>query len=86
MATRKPLNNSTLTGMFIAGGALLLIGLIVWVANTDFNYDPGAYSPGRDTTSPAGQSFGGFLAGFGGMLLVLGWTAAAICRQIADRD
>lgn len=81
MATKKPLGNPSLIGMFITGGALLLLGLIVWAATGDT--DPSAY---REQASPGGQLFGMFMVGFGGMLVILGWAAAAICRQIADRE
>lgn len=85
MATKKPLNNPVLLPMFLTGAALLLLGLLVWVGNSDFDYDPSAYSPGTDESDPAAQTLGIAIVMLGGILVVLGWTAAAICRQIADQ-
>lgn len=75
MNAKRPLNNSALTGMLVLGGALTLIGFLLWIANAPTS---------TSAASPVGQFFGAGLGMFGIMLLSLGWAAAAICRQIAD--
>lgn len=84
MTAKKPLNNPVLMPMFLTGAALLLVGFLVWVGNSDFDYDPSAFDPGIDESNPAAQTLGIAIAMLGGILVVLGWAAAAICRQIVD--
>lgn len=70
--------------MIMTGCAMLLFGLIVWMVNVDWGYDPTAFDPGYDESNPAGQLFGLSFTILGGTLLFLAWTAAAVCRQIVE--
>jgi hypothetical protein len=79
MNDRQPLDNAPLTAMLCTGGAMLVLGVVIRLANTDFD----SYG-GFDASSPVGQYFGSAIGGAGLLLLALGWTAAVICRQIAD--
>ncbi|MEV3934973.1 hypothetical protein AB0K52_03185 [Glycomyces sp. NPDC049804] len=84
MDKKRPLDNGPLTAMIFCGTAAFVVGAVIWLANTDFDYDPNSYGGGFDDSSPAGQ-FAGTSIGLAGLLLLaLGWAAAAICRQIAD--
>jgi hypothetical protein len=82
MENKRPLDNPLLTGMITTGACALGLGVIIWLATTDF--DSSAMYGGVDVSNPAGQFVGASIAGFGLMLLALGWAAAVICRQIRD--
>jgi hypothetical protein len=82
MNEKQPLDNTPLMSMLFTGGTLLVLGLVIWLANTDFDHD--SYLGGIDDSSPVGQYFGSAISLAGLLLLALGWAAAAVCRQIAD--
>lgn len=84
MNEKQPLDNAPLSAMLFTGAALLALGAVIWLVNTDFDYDPNSLTGGADESSPTGRSFGSAIGLAGLLLLTLGWTAAAICRQIAD--
>jgi uncharacterized membrane protein len=75
MDKKRPLDNAPLTAMLFTGVALLFLGTVIWFSNAD------RYA---DEASVSGQFIGSSIGLAGLLLLVLGWTAAAICRQIAD--
>ncbi|MCD0446071.1 hypothetical protein LO763_20885 [Glycomyces sp. A-F 0318] len=82
MDNRRPLDNPLLNGMFFTGAASLVLGAIIWLTATDF--DSSALYGGASESNPVGQFIGALAAGFGLILLALGWTAAVICRQLLD--
>lgn len=82
MDDRQPLENPLLKGMLYTGGTVFALGAIIWLANTDF--DPTDTYSGLDESNSAGQFIGTSIGTAGLLLLVLGWTAAVICRQILD--
>jgi len=82
MNNKRPLDNAPLSAMLFTGGALLVLGLIIRLANTDA--DPGGTYGGATDSSLVGQFFGSAIGSAGLLLLTLGWAASAICRQIAD--
>jgi cytochrome bd-type quinol oxidase subunit 1 len=80
MSRKRDLNNGPLAAMLGVGIVLLILGLIVWMANTDFQADRFR----GDDTNPNGQFLGAAMGFFGMLLTSLGWAAAAVCRQIVD--
>jgi hypothetical protein len=84
MNPRQPLDNTPLSAMLCTGAAMLFLGAIVWFANSDLDYDPDSMYGDADESNAVGQFIGSSIGLAGLLLLVLGWTAAAICRQIAD--
>lgn len=84
MDNNRPLDNRPLTAMLFAGVAMLLLGAIIWFANADLDYNRNDFYGDVDESNAAGQFIGSSIGLAGLLFLALGWTAAAICRQIAD--
>ncbi len=82
MNVKKPLDNALLSGMIFTGLALLVIGVIIWVVNTDV--DTEVLYADVERSNPEGRFVGTAMGAAGLLLVALGWTAAAICRQIVD--
>jgi hypothetical protein len=82
MNEKQPLDNAPLGGMIFTGMALLAVGVIVWVVNT--NVETEVLYADVERSNPEGQFVGTAMGAAGLLLVALGWAAAAICRQIVD--
>jgi hypothetical protein len=75
---------STALAMVWTGIAVLAVGAIVWLTNTQVDYDPSGLMAGMDDTKPHLKSMGSGLVLIGAVIGGLGWAALAVCRQIGS--